>query len=64
MQFDMDVFNANPNCSQAVNPYTLGYDPTTDGNTFTFSIDVHTLYAALVVAYKINGPNSLSLFHN
>ena len=62
MHFDMDVFYHNLNCSRAVNPHTLGYDYATDGNSFTFSIDVHTLYAALVVAYKINGPDSLKLF--
>ena len=62
MQFDMDVFYSNPNCSRAVNTHTLGYDYATDGNTFTFSIDVHTLFAALSVAYKVNGPDSLKLF--
>ena len=62
MHFDMDVFYHNLNCSRAVNPHVLGYNDATDGNSFTFSIDVHTLFAALVVAYKINGPNSLKLF--
>ena len=62
MQFDMDVFYSNPNCSNAVNPHTLDYDYATDGITFSFSIDVHTLFAALSVAYKINGPDTLKLF--
>jgi hypothetical protein len=35
MQYDIDAFYANANCTAAINPVTLGYDPTTDGNTFT-----------------------------
>ena len=59
MHFDMDVFFSHPSCSKAINPHILGYDEATDGNTFTLSIDVHTLMAALSVAYHINGPETL-----
>lgn len=61
IQFDMATFNGDSNCSQAINPTTLGYDPTTDGNTFTFTIDVHTLYASLAQVRSISGSASMHL---
>jgi hypothetical protein len=62
MQFDMDTFVLNTNCTHAINAEALGYDPSIDGHVFTFEVDVHTLFAALAANYGINGPGSLGLF--
>lgn len=62
IQFDTSLYFAEPACKGAVNPQTLGYDAGIDGDTFIFELDAYTLFAALTVAFDINGQNSLSLF--
>ena len=62
IQFDTSLYLASPACQGAVNPQTLGYDAGIDGDQFIFELDAYTLFAALTVAFDINGQNSLSLF--
>ena len=62
MQIEMTDFDNYTRCRDAINPVALGYDATIDGTTFTLEIDVHSLFAALVVGYKINGNSSLEVF--
>ena len=59
IQFDMSMLASEESCRSVIDPHTLGYSPDTDGNIFTFSIDVHTLYAALAQGFLLNGPNTL-----
>ena len=63
MAFDVQTLSKNTSeCYLIVNPPLLGYDPSVDGNTLTIKIDVYSLFSTLVVANKINGPNSLNKY--
>lgn len=60
--FDMALFNNNTDCKNAIDADSLGYDIAIDGDRFTIEIDATTLFSTLIVAYDINGNNSLSKF--
>lgn len=59
MAFDIPTLKAAPHCSGILNIKQLGWNRIVNGDTFSVSIDVNTLFTALSVTYKVNGPNTL-----
>lgn len=59
-KYSMTSMLANPNCTDILNPYEMGYDPKFDGDDFIFGVDMRTVMTILGVLYEVNGPETLT----
>lgn len=62
MFFDINTLTNVAGCNETLNSRLLGYNPLTDGSTVTITVDVASLFATMVVANDVNGPNSMNKF--
>lgn len=61
-QVQISSFDADPSCSGIINSYTLGYDPTINGDTLKINVNIISLVSALAVSNKVNGEDSYTNF--